>query len=102
MRTKIAIIIALVLLTTSIARAAAPASRPTQMVEQEGCVTAECHAAIKAYKKVHGPVSVNACDACQGVVDPAVPAFALPGKGAEQWVYSHEFEVSKSPVIQKP
>ena len=54
-------------------RAADPA--PTTAVDGKTCTTAECHPEVKDYKAVHGPVNVNACDACHKLMDPIGFAF---------------------------
>ena len=54
-----------------------PVSKPTTVIAQSGCVTAQCHANVKQYKVMHGPVNVNACDACHKLTDPAEHRFDL-------------------------
>src|SRR3989304_2914994 len=46
------------------ATGAVKAARPSREVDPAGCVTPECHADVKAYKVLHGPVAANTCDAC--------------------------------------
>jgi len=48
---------------------------PTTDIPREGCVTAECHPGIKQRPELHGPVLVNACDACHTLKDAAAHAF---------------------------
>lgn len=58
-------------------------ARPTAPVPRTGCVTAECHPDIKRYPKVHGPVNVDACDACHKEADASRHTFT-PTRQAEQ------------------
>jgi len=43
---------------------AAKLPAPTTDVDKATCAQAGCHPEVKDYKAVHGPVNVNACDAC--------------------------------------
>ena len=51
------------ILTLWLVPAMAPAAReapaPTTAVDQASCVTAECHADVKKYKVLHGPVDLR-------------------------------------------
>ncbi len=42
---------------------------PTTAVPLDGCVTSECHSGIKDRSFLHGPLYVNACDACHTLTD---------------------------------
>ena len=46
----------LLILTCVVTYAATPSTRPTTAIPREGCVTAECHANVKNFKVLHGPV----------------------------------------------
>jgi predicted CXXCH cytochrome family protein len=81
---------------------AAPTSRPTRAVELAGCVTPDCHPNVKSSKQVHGPVAVNACDACHELTDAAKHTFSPPRQKADLCTYCHEFDVSRMPVVHKP
>ncbi len=48
---------------------------PTTTVPREGCVTTECHPGVKSRAYVHGPLRVNACDACHRLTNPGTHAF---------------------------
>ena len=85
--------------------AAAPvpkAERPREAVPQASCVRADCHANIKAEAVTHGPIAVNACDACHTLSSAVKHTFDTPRQGAEMCTYCHEFDVSRMPVVHKP
>ena len=54
-----------VLPATAPATPKAPA--PTTEIAPAGCVTPDCHANVKSYRFMHGPVNVDACDACRSL-----------------------------------
>ena len=84
------------------AQAAPRAERPTAAVPMAGCVTPECHSQIKSAKIIHGPVGVNACDACHDIKDVAKHTFTLKRPKAELCTYCHEFSMKGLPVVHKP
>lgn len=43
---------------------------PTTMTPLDGCSTSECHPGIKEHSYLHGPLQVNACDACHALDEP--------------------------------
>lgn len=93
--------IILIMIMTATARAA-PATRPTTPIAPGSCVTAECHANVKAYKVVHGPVNVDACDACHKATDDSRHEFALARPQTEVCTFCHQLDVSNMPVVHKP
>ena len=78
------------------------AARPTEAIGQAGCVRAECHADIHGYAVLHGPVGVNACDACHELTDAEAHTFRLTRQKAELCTYCHEFDVRGMPLVHKP
>ena len=62
--------------STAPTRPAAKAPRPTTDVPLSGCVTPACHANIKSSRVLHGPVNVNACDACHRLTSAKEHTFA--------------------------
>ena len=48
---------------------------PSTAVEPSGCSTSECHPGIKEHSYLHGPLQVDACDACHVVSDLAQHRF---------------------------
>lgn len=78
------------------------AKRPSETIPLAGCVTADCHANVKSHKAVHGPVGLNACDACHKELDVKTHTFELRRKGAEVCTFCHEFNVERVPVVHLP
>lgn len=75
---------------------------PTQAVPREGCVTSQCHANVKDYAVVHGPVNVNACDACHVLTDEATHRFDLLRVGAESCTFCHKMDFEGAKVMHEP
>ena len=78
------------------------APKPTAAVARESCVTAQCHADVKNYKVLHGPVNVNACDACHKSVDPAKHTFELARSKTETCTFCHQIDTKAAAVVHKP
>ena len=101
----IAMIAGVVIVLVAASAAGAPSkiaqatSRPTTAVEAKHCVTSDCHANIRASRVVHGPVAVDACDACHELTDAAKHTFKASRDKAELCTYCHEFSVQGLPVI---
>src|SRR5436189_5073180 len=74
-------IILVAMLTLAFASAASAQTtkpaKPTAAVANASCVTSECHKDVKDYKVIHGPVNVNACDACHKLEDAKQHKFTL-------------------------
>jgi predicted CXXCH cytochrome family protein len=92
--------------TQPVAPATRPAVRavvkPTKAVAAEGCVTAECHASIKAFKVVHGPVNVNACDACHSLKSEVEHTYELARNKTETCTFCHKVEIPQGNKAHKP
>ena len=84
------------------AQGATKAARPTHAVEPAGCVTPECHADVKAYPILHGPVIVNTCDACHTLTNAKAHTFEPARQKADLCTYCHEFDTGMLPVVHKP
>lgn len=82
--------------------AEAKVERPDKAIEPASCVTAECHVSVKAYKLLHAPVNVNACDACHQVDDAKKHTFTHVRKDAQLCTFCHEFNVGGVPVVHAP
>ena len=78
------------------------AARPTELVAQASCVTAECHANVKNFKVLHGPVNVNACDSCHTLADAKAHTFTPARADKEMCTFCHEINMGDAPVIHKP
>src|SRR5262249_30693169 len=90
---------------TALARAAPTTTqpaRPKTAIAPANCVTSECHADVKSYKVVHGPVNVNACEACHKATDVAKHEFALTRPKTDTCTFCHQVETTGLPVVHKP
>ncbi len=79
-------------------------SKPPAMpaAQTASCVTEECHLAVKAFDQLHGPVHVNACDACHRLTDEKEHRFELLRQGAELCTYCHEFSTQNEAHVHEP
>lgn len=80
----------------------AKGQKPHEAIGQQGCVREECHASIRAYAVVHGPVGVNACDACHELTDAESHTFKFAREKADMCTYCHETNYNAMPVVHKP
>jgi predicted CXXCH cytochrome family protein len=76
--------------------------RPDQAIPQGGCVTAECHTTVKQHRVIHGPVNVNACDACHQVVDVTQHTFRLARDESQLCTFCHQLDLPAQGVIHQP
>ena len=76
-------------------------TKPTTSIPRGGCVTPECHAEIKTTPSVHGPVMVDACDACHQELDPAAHTFQAPRTGKAMCDFCHQLEL-EGQYVHKP
>ena len=76
-------------------------AKPTATVPRGGCVTAECHAGVKANPFTHGPVSVDACDACHKEVDPNLHTFEMLRPGEQMCTFCHQLDLGR-PYVHQP
>ncbi len=81
-----------------------PASgeRPSGPIDPEGCVTEVCHPNVKEYRALHGPVAVDACDACHAVVSEEKHEYALSRQGLELCTFCHDVPVTDEAVVHQP
>jgi predicted CXXCH cytochrome family protein len=82
-------------------RGAAPLP-PTEVIEPANCVTSECHANVKQHQTIHGPVSVNACDACHTLVDAREHLFEMARDGADLCGFCHDLQFEGMDTIHAP
>ncbi len=83
-------------------QAAGPTTRPDYAVASADCVSARCHAGLKSYKYVHGPIAANACEVCHELKDARTHTFTLIRPGAAMCTYCHDFSTAGKPVVHKP
>ncbi len=93
----------LILLSLAMADwAQAQTTRPTVAVDQKSCVTAECHPKVKQYKVIHGPVNVNACEACHKLTDAKEHKFEQQRDKTQTCTFCHKIDTTNMPVVHKP
>lgn len=78
------------------------AARPTTAVAPSSCVTAECHADVKKHDTLHGPVAVDACDACHASVSVPDHTFALVRDAKDLCLFCHEMNVAGAKTVHEP
>ena len=91
-----------IVLCCSFVAASDPLARPNTVIPLKDCVTSQCHASVKAYQQVHGPVNVNACDACHSVDDPIEHTFVQTRSPQETCTFCHQVDTTSAKVIHKP
>lgn len=77
-------------------------ARPTEAISEASCVTSECHANIKSYPALHGPVNVNTCNACHKLLDAKQHTYELLRQKSELCTFCHEFNTGDMPIVHKP
>jgi predicted CXXCH cytochrome family protein len=77
-------------------------AKPTGPIAPQNCVTSECHSNIKNFKVLHGPVNVNACDACHKLVDPQKHTFDLARDKTQTCTFCHKIETAGMAIVHKP
>jgi len=83
--------------------APAPATtRPTSAIAPTNCTIGGCHQEVKKYKVIHGPVNVNACDACHKPLDVSQHTFELTRAKTDMCTFCHQLDMKNRPVIHKP
>lgn len=79
-----------------------PPAKPTGPIPYTSCVTSECHANIKQDQFTHGPVNVNACDACHEPVSVEEHTFRLAREESQLCLFCHQVDVLDMPVVHEP
>lgn len=87
---------------TTLDRTGSTAKPPTTEVPREGCVTAECHPGIKVRPDLHGPIRVNACDACHQSTDVAAHTFKPVRDRHEMCALCHAPEATSNTFVHEP
>jgi predicted CXXCH cytochrome family protein len=75
---------------------------PSEEVPPTGCVTDACHANIKDHNAVHGPVAVNACNACHTLVSAEAHTYELTRQGDDMCTFCHDMEIDNAVIIHEP
>lgn len=76
--------------------------KPITVIAPANCVTSECHTNVKSFAVVHGPVNVNACEACHKATDVTKHEFELTRGKTETCTFCHQVETTGMPVVHKP
>jgi predicted CXXCH cytochrome family protein len=63
---------------------------PRTLVPMEDCVTSECHSDVKRHAFLHGPLYVDACDACHALEDVEEHTYSLSREPNALCVFCHE------------
>ncbi len=77
-------------------------AKPTTAVKLDTCTNVGCHENIKQYRAVHGPVNVNACDACHTLKDAKTHQFVLARSPQTLCTFCHEMDTKGAAVVHKP
>jgi predicted CXXCH cytochrome family protein len=93
-------VIMLILVFGSVGRA--QTTKPTEALPMTSCVTSTCHADVKNFKVLHGPVNVNACDACHKLTDPKEHKFELFRDKTATCTFCHKVETGNMAIVHKP
>lgn len=99
---KLRLIILVTLLQMMPVVCLADVAHPTTAIAEASCVTSECHAKIKQFAVLHGPIAADSCDACHQLADAGKHTFTIRATGAELCTYCHEFSVKGLAVVHKP
>ena len=81
---------------------AGPIARPNTAIERGGCITSDCHANIKSHEVVHGPINVDACDACHQLADADAHRFEQTRPKEQLCTFCHEVDTQGAAVVHKP
>jgi predicted CXXCH cytochrome family protein len=89
-----------VVIAAAVLGALGPDDRPRGPVDRDSC--AECHEDVMQHAEVHGPVAVNACDACHVVESAEEHTYTLARTGAELCTFCHELNRAGAAVVHRP
>jgi predicted CXXCH cytochrome family protein len=85
--------------------AAAPPAvrqRPHEPVAPDSCATAGCHEDVTRHEVLHGPITVNACDACHAPLDETAHTFTLARRGEALCTFCHDVDTAGLEIIHQP
>ncbi len=89
---------AMLLAAASVASAQSPNVRPT--TDTPNCTVGGCHAEVKNFPVIHGPLAADACSGCHTVADAAKHTFSLARTGSDMCLFCHEQQ--KGSIVHKP
>jgi len=76
--------------------------KPVGPTELSGCSASDCHPGKKEYSYLHGPLFVDACNACHVSVNPKLHQYELARATDQLCVYCHEFDLADKLQIHEP
>jgi predicted CXXCH cytochrome family protein len=74
--------------------------RPRGPVDPATCI--RCHATVTDHDTIHGPVTVNACDACHTVESVEEHTYTLARTGTELCLFCHDVDLDSAAVVHAP
>jgi predicted CXXCH cytochrome family protein len=78
------------------------AAAPSTEVAQESCVTADCHTGVKRHNVLHGPVNVNACDACHTLTDAKTHSYIPAREKSDACTFCHVIDTQGATTLHEP
>jgi hypothetical protein len=75
---------------------------PTKDTDPKTCTTPDCHGNVKAYKVLHGPVNVDACNSCHTLKDPATHKFEDTRPKNQTCTFCHKMEIPAGMTVHAP
>jgi predicted CXXCH cytochrome family protein len=75
---------------------------PSTAVDPTTCTEAGCHPDVLDHDVIHGPVSVNACEACHILDDPATHTYRQAREGLELCAFCHDVRAEDAPYVHAP
>jgi len=67
-----------------------------------GCMASGCHPEKKEHDFLHGPMFVNACDACHTMTNSKAHLFELKRSKEQLCVFCHEFDLPETALMHEP
>jgi len=99
---RYAVILVLLITACALAQTAVKTKPPTEKVPLKSCVTEQCHVDVKDHKVLHGPVNVNACDACHTLVDAEKHTYKFARDPDEMCGFCHVVETKGAKYVHEP
>lgn len=75
---------------------------PTEAVDQATCGQSGCHESVVTHAVSHGPVNVNACDACHKLVDPREHRYEMSRPDDQMCTFCHVVSTEGMAVVHQP
>ncbi|MDY7107328.1 MAG: cytochrome c3 family protein [Planctomycetota bacterium] len=78
------------------------APAPRGEVDKASCADPGCHPNVKQHDTLHGPVSVDACDACHALVNEEEHIYAPAREGLKLCAFCHDIALENMAVVHEP